>query len=270
MVMVNPACRSAQRHGWIARVTSLGIIVVLGILGLLLLGETAAGTPMTGEGGGPDRPQESDGAGTRDRQETNTRSAMTGEVEVRIRPASQEALLDPRNDGWETEVIAERAKTQLNRILGLLPHGDRIRSTDVRDDVAVGFQCNRLRPATLVQVFGDTAITIRREITAGGGDSTTVFRGARGLAESLRALAEPLRTATDVHVHAKIVRVALETDTIRATALIETSGRFKSETIQQRGNWACRWKRRSDDSMRLVSIQSGNYEEVLAGGPQGT
>lgn len=188
-------------------------------------------------------------------------------VSVKGEQARAQAQLDPAQDGWETEVVADRAARQLTRLGARLSGHHPIQ--DVSTEVAADVICGRLRPAELAEVYRDGAgskeIMVRR--AANGSAAAVPYRGRAGLAHALDDLAEPYNAASDVHVHFKVIRVTCTADTAETTAYFEADGRTTGGLLQQRATWTCRWRRTSQRGLLLNSIRTADYEEAVEIGP---
>ena len=185
--------------------------------------------------------------------------------------------LDPRQTGWSTEVVAEQAKTKLKKLAGLLSKNADLSVKSVTDLVSADFRCGPLRPVELVDLFSGPSITVREvaksstesEPPAG---SPLTRQGAGGLVLAMEQLATPLAGADDVHVHVKIIDITLaDTDNlekeVQTTSLFEASGQTLSGLVQERATWSCQWRWDGRDSIRLVALESQDYQEVKTGGP---
>ncbi len=172
--------------------------------------------------------------------------------------------LDPSQDGWETEVVAEQAKAQLLQLCDWLTRGDstEVQTADVSEDVTI----NHLRPAKLAEVFNQQTVVRRFSGTEVDKDSA-VHRGHRGLRQAIIELAKPLSGASEVRIDVKVVRVSLTGLSVTTTARFEATGRTSTSSLQQRANFHCKWKRASSDKLQLVSLRASDYEEVEVTGP---
>ena len=70
-------------------------------------------------------------------------------ADVLTRRRSERDILDPRLDGWDTELIADHARARLERLVGLLRHTDRIQAAELAPGLTPQFRCSQLRPAQL-------------------------------------------------------------------------------------------------------------------------
>ena len=198
-------------------------------------------------------------------------------ADAKKRERSTNFGLDPRQAGWASEVVAEQAKTQLKRLAGLFSKSEELSIESVADLVSADLQCGPLRPAELVDAFTEPAITVRQaaesspesELSPG---SPAAHQGPAGLVAALAQLATPLVGAAHVHVHVKIIDVAVSDEeevekTVRTTSLFEASGQQPSGLVQQRAKWSCRWQWDGRDKLRLVALESQDYQQVETGGP---
>jgi hypothetical protein len=177
--------------------------------------------------------------------------------------AAAAAQLDPARDGWETEVIAELAKSQLTALAARITGVPRDRSA--APAVAPEVQSGPLRPAKLTELYrggqGSAAVIVRQ--AANDARSGLTARGRDSLAEALDTLAEPLADAHDVHVHVKVIRVESTPETAATTAYFEAAGHVAEGTVQQRATWLCNWRRLADGGLELTSLEATDYEEVV-------
>jgi len=181
--------------------------------------------------------------------------------------AASSSQLDPSQDGWETEVIAEQAKQILTHLAERLAGHDLadVLSTEISADVTSG----PLRPANLTEVFSegtDGERTVVRR-SAKIDENTAEFKGSEGLKEALDDLAKPMVDASGVHVHVKVVRVNSTATSAQTTSYFEAGGRASTGSVQLRSTWHCRWERTEQNKLQLTSIRATDYEEVFVSGP---
>ena len=183
-----------------------------------------------------------------------------------------DARLDPSRDGWETEVVAELAKSQMLKIASRTDHA--LADSERGDEIAESIRFSALRPTDLTdqgsKLLGTDRVTIlrslsekappldlqgREKFSAALGDLTTPFHDARD------------ENSRDRHVHFKVIRVALEGDTASTVAYYEAEGPSSEGTVQQRATWHCTWRRFSNKSLSLTSLRVTDYEEAVSKGP---
>jgi len=185
---------------------------------------------------------------------------------VRIEQAVVEKQLDPKQDGWETEVLAEQAKTVLTRLAERLTgrDSDKEWSTSVSEEVRTGY----LYPPELVEVFrngsDDKTIVVRR--AKSDTEQTIEELGLGGLRFAFDELAKPFAEASDVHAHIKVIRVNETAEVVETTAYFEAEGHTPKGSLQQRATWNCQWRQLSSGNLELVSIHAQDFEEVVESG----
>ena len=178
---------------------------------------------------------------------------------------------DPGSDGWDTEVISQRASDQLKAIGKLLSHPDQIDAAHVAALADDKFSCGPLRPAKLEIVYEDPSLAVSRSVddaTTSPVDGHSGDAGPAVLAKILRDLIEPLGHVKRVRAKFKLFRVALDESYVTTQAYFEASGHAETGTLQQNATWTCRWTIAEDGQPpRLASIEVEDYEEVVTAGP---
>ncbi len=159
-------------------------------------------------------------------------------------------------DGWETEVLAEKALERLGELADLLARGEEGASL-----ASPAFESRALRPANLRPVFEGRLATVWRP---SGPAVSEDFRGPGGFSEALRRLVQPL--GTSIQAHFKVVGVEAGEREFSTEARYEGSGRSPRGLAQQRAAWRCEWTR--EEGPRLRRIEVADFEEVL-GAPDG-
>jgi hypothetical protein len=186
---------------------------------------------------------------------------------------------DPLKNGWPTEAFSDAAAAQLVQLATLLSHPKSITTDQATRIVSPDFTCTSLRPASLEEVFRDSAIVVRRasdsnSTSAGSPDKATNgvthYVGPAGLVQALPSLVQPFREANPVRVKLKIVGIAMQPTLATTTALFELSATFQGRTVQQNAVWQCRWRLIPNEAPQLLSIIAEDYEESVVRSPQST
>ena len=172
--------------------------------------------------------------------------------------------VDPRRDGWSTEVFAERALGQLKAIGRQWSRPGGIEASRLAPVLAASAVCGPLRPAKLATVFEDSSLLVRRAADEAGGDSAGAYHGPTGLADALRELARPFGDAGRVDAHFKIVRLAADARAVRTVALFHAAGPGPRGPTEQHATWQCTWAIGAEGSLQLTALESRDYEEVVA------
>jgi hypothetical protein len=186
---------------------------------------------------------------------------------------------DPLKNGWPTEAFSDAAAAQIVQLATLLSHPKSITTDQATRIVSPDFTCTSLRPASLEEVFRDSAIVVRRasdsNSTSAGSpgkatNGVTHYVGPAGLVQALPSLVQPFREANPVRVKLKIVGIAMQPTLATTTALFELSATFQGRTVQQNAVWQCRWRLIPNEAPQLLSIIAEDYEESVVRSPQST
>ncbi len=178
-----------------------------------------------------------------------------------------EQLDDPSQDGWQTEVVSDRATAQLKQLGKLLiqfsQSGDAesIKSK-VGELIADSFQCGRLYPVELYSVYQDRWIEVQRKANI----SDSRFEQADGLVQALGQLAEPFRGAKDMRFKFKLFRVEPTESSMVTRQYFAVSGRTESGMLEQNATWVTSWATgaslEASQPPRLKSIEVEAFEQV--------
>ena len=219
------------------------------------------------------QPQQGSGVEQAETSAPNNEPLALLTASAKTQQAVAHSQLDPSQDGWETEVVAEQAKKQLTSLAQRLSGQDlaAVISTQVSAEVTSG----PLRPGNIVEAFREgtdgNATVVRRAAKEGPllTAPAEVYHGQNGLKKAFDELAMPLTGASDIHLHVKVVRVTITPTSAETKSYFEASGRTGNPTagsLQQRATWECQWER-SQGKLSLKSIRATDYEEVLVEGP---
>ena len=125
--------------------------------------------------------------------------------------------------------------------------------------------CTPLRPEKVEETFKDGAIRTLRAAKPGDDHGVGLHRGADGLAQALRELAEPFVGSTDFRFKFKIIHIDADAqaDEISTRQLFAVSGRRGDGSVEVHTTWDCTWQPASgDDPPRLKSILISDYVQV--------
>lgn len=182
----------------------------------------------------------------------------------------QQQVLDPTQDGWPTEVFSSNVESQLKRLLHGLVDPDDLDLVHLRPLVTQDFRCPPLRPEDLSEVVHEKALSVYRPPNSRIAIRRTPYQGASGLLEALRALAQTLQGASNIHLKIKVVRANITKVPAASTVYLDIHGRTPSGVIQLTSTWDCRWEHNTDKSLKLKSIYVRDYEEIVGRSPQST
>ena len=176
------------------------------------------------------------------------------------------ARLDPGQDGWETEVLAETVKA---RLVHLGEQNIAVDDSALLSGIAEDVRFGTLRPDELVEpsqrLEGTKQLVIRQ--AADEEEMKLNFQGRTEFLRALQSLSTPFAEVVDKHVHVKVIRVSVTGDSAQTVAYYEADGATADGIVQQRATWHCEWKRGAEDALLLSSIRATDYEEVISQGP---
>ncbi|MDC0934965.1 VCBS repeat-containing protein [Pirellulales bacterium] len=177
------------------------------------------------------------------------------------RKTEQDSVLDPTNDGWQTESFAAQASSQLKK----LGHSMELGQADsqlLESMVTSDFSGASLRPAELTEAFRDASLVVSQAKDP----SDQRLTGKSGFAKSTIDLTAVLEGCTNRHVKFKLVGVDRQSATEASTrVLFEATGVRQSMALQQTAVWNIRWKHSASNGLPLItSIIVDDYQEVSA------
>lgn len=172
--------------------------------------------------------------------------------------------LNPANDGWRTEELADKATALLKGIAKVLQDSaGTISASDFDEMVTPQFRCGILRPSDLKVVFQDGSVVVRRPSQPPGDSLDMIYTGPEGMAVALGDFAHQLRDATGVRVSFKTFQVAVENATLTISSFFELTARRAQRTDQHNAVWISRWQVGPQADVEMVSIEVHDYEQVV-------
>ncbi len=179
------------------------------------------------------------------------------------RRLADERQLDPTQDGWESEAVAEEVKQTLLKLLGAIHDASSVgeQSGGLDQIVSDDFAASTLRPPVIKQ-FADAVTTVL--VQASPDDDETQAMKPTELRAALEPLIELTNGASSLHPHVKVVRVELARDEVKASAFIEVDGQLSDGVIAFQANWDCVLVHGQGEGLQLKSIQVRDYREVTS------
>lgn len=192
-----------------------------------------------------------------------TSTAVIGE-RTQKRHAQREVVVDPRNDGWDTEAVSEEIAVQLKALGRRLVKQQFSRPGDLSELAFDQVQSGPLRPSQRTTVFRDKTLHVTQQ-TESTGELT--HSGLDGLAEVLQSLVEVFDGGQEVRNKFKVFDVEVSDppgNDITTRVRYEASGVVGGGAVQQTAIWNCRWRHPTGEKLpRLVSVFVEKFEEVL-------
>ena len=229
-----------------------------------------------------------DGNGNQDGLVVSTDDASGKEARVPVdQGRSWKEIDDPSKDGWDTEVLGNQAKKQLQVLGGMLADLDGVDVKNVSKLVADGFACEPLRPTELTTVIDDAYLKIERATSmaplADLGESAPgetemaelKHRGADGLVETMRLAFAPFENVVDLHFKGKVFKVLKTPDGVLTRQYVSISGNKPGEAktpgkIELHATWDIGWLPGEDGAKpRMRWIRVVEFEQTESHQPGG-
>lgn len=184
---------------------------------------------------------------------------------------------DPTQDGWDTEVLASKAKKQLDVLAQIISRSGKIDRTAIEKLITSDFASEPLLPTHLGTVLENEHLKVLRHTNGDAAESRAdkmPHNGAEGLITALRAATEPFAGASDVRYKVKVFRVIPASGEVTTRQFVSISGRTKTGTIEQNATWDVGWKLGTDGTKpRMRWLRVVDFEQVqssLPHVPEGT
>jgi len=194
-------------------------------------------------------------------------SVLFGE---RAKPApdwqvDNERRKDPGYDGWQTEVLHDRAKAALKGFTKALIHAGQGHPGELDAFLAESFEgATSLRPTDLETVFDDGEVSTLRPAGPAPEEVLDPTRFGALVADLLA----PYAGAEDLHAAFKIIKVDLVDEAFDTNVRFEFSGTVDGLRVQINTFWWMGWKSlesadsAEESSVQVHSIRMHSYEEV--------
>ena len=194
---------------------------------------------------------------------------------------------DPSKDGWDTEVLANQAKKQLQVLGSMLANLDGVDGKNVSKLVADGFACEPLRPTELTKVIDDAYLKIERAASAAPlpdlgkpapgktGMTGLKHRGADGLLQAMRIAFAPFGNVVDLHFKGKVFKVLKTADGVITRQYVSLSGNKPGDAkspgkIELHATWDIGWVPGADGAKpRMQWIRIVEFEQTESHQPGG-
>ena len=179
--------------------------------------------------------------------------------------------LDPRKEGWVTEVINDAVAKRLKALKQMIESGA-VTEGSLAPMLSNEFQCQALRPEKLSVAYRDESFVAMRSAE----DLSAVVKthqGAQGFLTALLDFSRPkelsdssVETGADLstRVYFKVVGVSLDQMVSQTRVLVELDQSGSLGRIQQNAVWNCEWHpaTRRGDLPQLAGIELLDYDSV--------
>ena len=170
-----------------------------------------------------------------------------------------------KDENWNTEVLAEAAKNQLDMLAKRLTVPSTITAATLSEFMLEDVSCPTLRPNNLAEVYSDDAISVFRSAHHGSTNSAAdqTFRGIHHVTSALRESLGILLQAKHIRTKFKVTGVTQEVDSFSTVVDVQASGVARNGRAQINATWSCRWKTTDDPKLpKIASIVSKEFEEI--------
>ncbi|RZO15648.1 MAG: VCBS repeat-containing protein [Verrucomicrobiaceae bacterium] len=160
--------------------------------------------------------------------------------------------IDPKKDGWDSEVLSESATKKLKDMAIILRSPKKFKNSNINQFADSEYKGTSLRPEVLEQYFNNKKFA--------------VFRGTPNIGEvplnaALDGLVSIFDDSAEIEVELKLYRINLLKDRFSAQVLVHISGTVKEQQIQINSEWNTFWTL-SEEDPKLLGIEALSFEEV--------
>ena len=160
--------------------------------------------------------------------------------------------IDPKKDGWDSEVLSESATKKLKDMAIILRSPKKFKNSNINQFADSEYEGTALRPEVLEQYFNNKKFA--------------VFRGTPNIGEvplnaALDGLVSIFDDSAEIEVELKLYRINLLKDRFSAQVLVHISGTVKEQQIQINSEWNTFWTL-SEEDPKLLGIEVLSFEEV--------
>ena len=160
--------------------------------------------------------------------------------------------IDPKKDGWDSEVLSESATKKLKDMAIILRSPKKFKNSNMNQFADSEYEGTALRPEVLEQYFNNKKFA--------------VFRGIPNIGEvplnaALDGLVSVFDDSAEIEVELKLYRINLLKDRFSAQVLVHISGTVKEQQIQINSEWNTFWTL-SEEDPKLLGIEALSFEEV--------
>lgn len=198
---------------------------------------------------------------------------ILGLTEKKVAPdvAKEIGHLNPRVDGWVTEVINDATGLQLKQMNKAMHTGEQAFNDHLADMIHESYTGDVLRPSPQPFSFDDGTLKVWRHKRSQNQPFPTAIKGQNGFAQTLQKLAAPITESgsspfAHFDMHFKTVRVEVNRATSTTVVIVESHGHGNGITLQQHATWECTWgqaKKRGGLPL-LMSLKILDFEEVTS------
>ena len=230
----------------------VAVVVQMSILSVLLFVQSCSDKNSSGS---------EEGAGQVDISENSKSPAVGGMI---VAPGLQNRKvikpledawrrIDPKKDGWDSEVLSESATKKLKEMAIIIQSAEKLKSSNMDQFADDKYKSSPLRPAVLEPYFNNKEFAVFRGNPDGGNRIP--------LSAAMNGLVSSFDDSSEIEVEFKLYRINLLKERFSAQVLVHISGSVKGQQIQINSEWNTFWTL-SEEDPKLLDIEVLSFEEV--------
>lgn len=161
--------------------------------------------------------------------------------------------IDPKKDGWDSEVLSESATKKLKEMAIILRSPEKFKSSNMDQFADDKYNGGPLRPEAFEEYFKNKEFAVFR----GNPDNANRVP----LSAALNGLVSFFDSSSEIEVELKLYRINLLKYRFSAQVLVHISGPVKGQQIQINSEWNTFWTL-SEEDPKLLGIEALSFEEV--------
>ncbi|MEO1859934.1 MAG: VCBS repeat-containing protein [Verrucomicrobiales bacterium] len=161
--------------------------------------------------------------------------------------------IDPKKDGWNSEVLSESATKKLKEMAIILRSPEKFKNSNMDQFADDKYNGGPLRPEVFEEYFKNKEFAVFR----GNPDNANRVP----LSAALNGLVSFFDSSSEIEVELKLYRINLLKYRFSAQVLVHISGPVKGQQIQINSEWNTFWTL-SEEDPKLLGIEALSFEEV--------
>lgn len=196
----------------------------------------------------------------------DTIATTTGSLPVPAahhRLTRHQTVLDPRQDGWNTEATSELAERALKHWLSDPTNS----KTDLSASIGPEITITPLAPSTPAIVYQQDSMEIRRW-SAQTDDALPTQRGLPAFTKVVEDFRSAFTGVGETRLEVKTIAIAEQDTRVQTTHLVTTAATGNEQSLEHHSRYVCEWNR-SAASLQLVKLNLSAFESTRCVVPDG-
>ena len=161
--------------------------------------------------------------------------------------------IDPKKDGWDSEVLSESATKKLKEIATILRSPEKFKSSNMGQFADLKYDGGPLRPEVFKEHFKNKEFAVFR----GNPDNANRVP----LSAALKGLVSFFDGSSEIGVELKLYRISSLEAHFNGRVLVHISGAVQGHQVQINSEWNTSWTL-SEKDPKLLGIEVLSFEEV--------